>query len=278
MFTDNSTVESCAEKGSSSSRKLLDLIIRLQALSTRLGVRIHIFHVAGTRMIAQGTDGVSRGYLGQGVMAGDSMRVHIPIYLSAFERSPADLLPWIRSWISEEASVLEPLDWFQLGHDIEGWTRCEDGFSRPKIMEGTRTYVWAPPPFAAEVAIAELRKARIKRQATSHVFICPRLCTTQWQRQLFKCADLVFEVPVGSLGWPSGMHEPLLIGLLFPFLRVKPWQLRSTPKMHAVGRVLRGMFADPDLDTGDFLRKFWSTSLGLQHMPEKLVRKMLYFK
>jgi hypothetical protein len=278
MFTDNSTVEACAEKGSSSSRKLLDLIIRLQALSTRLGIRIHIFHVAGTRMIAQGTDGVSRGYLSQGVMAGDSMLVHIPIYLSAIDRAQGNLLPWIRSWTSAEASVLSPFDWFQLGHDIAGWTRSKDGFSRPRIINGTRTYIWAPPPFAAEVAIAELRKARIKRQMSSHVFICPRLCTTLWQRQLFKCADIVFEVPVGSKVWPSDMHEPLLIGLLFPFLRVKPWQLRGTPKMHAVGRELRGLFADSEVDPGNFLRKFWITSLGLKHMPEKLVRKMLYFE
>ena len=173
--------------------------------------------------------------------------------------------------------MLAPMDWFQLGHDIDGWTRCQDGFSRPRITEGM-TYIWAPPPFAAEVAIAELRKARIKRQSSSHVFICPRLCTTLWQRQLFKCADFVFEVPVGSKVWPADMHEPLLIGLLFPFLRVKPWQLRGTPKMHAVGRDVRGLFADPEVDPGNFLRKFWSTSLGLQHMSEKLVRKMLYFE
>jgi hypothetical protein len=44
MFTDNSTVESCASRGSSSSPKLLDLVIRLQGLMTRSDVRIHIFH------------------------------------------------------------------------------------------------------------------------------------------------------------------------------------------------------------------------------------------
>ena len=35
------------------------------------------------------------------------------------------------------------------------------------------------------------------------------------------------------------MHEPLLIALVFPFLRVKPWQLRSTPKMYSMGGELR---------------------------------------
>jgi len=34
---------------------------------------IHVIHVSGKRMIAQGTDGVSRGFLMEGVMAGDDM-------------------------------------------------------------------------------------------------------------------------------------------------------------------------------------------------------------
>jgi hypothetical protein len=224
-------------QGTSSSRKLLSLIVRLHCLSTRLGVKIHIFHVAGTRMIAQGTDGVSRGYLAQGVMAGDSMSVHIPIYLSVVQRSPeSGLVPWIRSWSDSDAVLLEPIRWFQSGHDIEGWKDCKDGFSRPKLCEKGRTYIWAPPPFAADVALAELRKARIKRQSSSHIFVCPRLCTTLWQRQLFKCADLVFELPVGSRWWPDSMHEPVLIGLLFPFLSVKPWQLRGAQNVRSGSR------------------------------------------
>lgn len=92
MFTDNSTVEACSYKGSSSSPKLLSLIIRLKAMTTRFGVKLHIFHVAGTRMIAQGTDGESRGYLALGVMAGESMTGFIPIHLTAVDRHPG-LLP-----------------------------------------------------------------------------------------------------------------------------------------------------------------------------------------
>lgn len=278
MFTDNSTVESCAEKGSSSSKKLLQLIVRLHSLSTRLGVKIHIFHVAGTRMIAQGTDGVSRGYLAQGVMAGEAMSVHIPIYLSAVERAGSDLVPWIRSWADSNAHSLEPLEWFQAGHDIEGWNAGLDGVDRPTLCHEGKTFIWAPPPFAAEVAMAEMRKARIKRQRSCHIFVCPRLCTTLWQKQLFKCADLVFELPVGSTVWPHSMHEPLLIGVLFPFLSVKPWQLRGTPKMYAVGRKLRGVFKTPEVDPRDLLREFWSSCLGLQHMPERVVRRLLFFE
>ena len=107
MFTNDSTVESCALRGSSFSKKLLSLINRLHGLMTWCGVKIHIFHVAGTRMIAQGTDDVLRGYLGQGLMAVDSMMAHIPVHIPAVERSPVNLLTWIRSWCGNDSYLLD---------------------------------------------------------------------------------------------------------------------------------------------------------------------------
>ena len=85
---------------------------------------------------------------------------------------------------------------------------------------------------------------RIKRQTSSHVFICPRLCVPLWWiKQLYKAADIVFEISPGKPGWPTSMHQPLLlIRLLIPFLREKPWQLRGTLKMYAVGGQLQGLF------------------------------------
>lgn len=277
MFTDNSTVEACAAKGSSSSPKLLELVVRLFALTSKVGVKVNVFHVAGTRMIAQGTDGVSRGYLGQGVMAGDTMTIHIPIHLSAVERASTDLVSWIRSWSGHETILLDEAGWFETGHDIEGWSLGGDGFERPQLARIRKSYIWAPAPLAAEVAIAELRKARIKRQQSCHIFVCPRLCTTQWVKQLYRAADIVFEVPVGFFCWPASMHEPLLIGIVFPFLSVKPWQIRGTPKMYAVGRELRRVFAESEVDARDLLRKLWALCIDLERMPEHVVRKLLSF-
>jgi hypothetical protein len=112
-------------------------------MSNRCGIKLHVFHVAGTRMITQGTDGVSRGFLALGVMAGDAMSSFIPIHLTAFDRSP-DFLEWIKRWAGDQVSVLEPIDWFEGGHDIDGWERGQDGFERPILNKG-RTYVWVPP-------------------------------------------------------------------------------------------------------------------------------------
>ena len=66
-------------------------------MTTIYGVKLHIFHVTGTRMIAQGTDGVSRGYLALGGMAGEAMNAFIPIHLSAVDRSLV-LVDWMKGW------------------------------------------------------------------------------------------------------------------------------------------------------------------------------------
>jgi hypothetical protein len=220
FFTDNKTVESALYRGTSASPKLLGLVIRLRAIETKHSIRMIVSHVAGVRMIAEGGDGVSRGILNEGVMAGENMLKFIPLNLSAIERSPA-LLPWFNTWMKEKIECLEPADWFQLGHDIRGWTASgRDLFQRPPLKAGV--FGWFPPPAAADVAIEQLRIARIKRQASSHVFVCPCLMTPQWLKQVHKACDIVVTVPIGSPGWPTHMHEPLILGICFPFLRFDP--------------------------------------------------------
>ena len=48
-------------------------------------------------MISQGTDGLSWGEILEGVLGGDPMLKHIPLHLSADQRSPG-LIDWIKSW------------------------------------------------------------------------------------------------------------------------------------------------------------------------------------
>ena len=74
-----------------------------------------LVHVSGERMKWQGTDGLSRGNLLEGVMKGENMLTYVPLHLSALERSPR-LLSWIKSWIeipeAPPLEVLKPEDWF----------------------------------------------------------------------------------------------------------------------------------------------------------------------
>ncbi len=58
LFTDNSNAESCFHKGSSSSKLLHELVLRLRKMEFDFNFTLYIVHVAGTHMIAQGTDGL----------------------------------------------------------------------------------------------------------------------------------------------------------------------------------------------------------------------------
>jgi len=134
-FTDNSTVEACSYRGSSSSRLLHELVVRIKALEVRYSCTLFVIHVSGTRMINQGTDGLSRGQLTDGVMDGEQMLSFVPIHLSTLERSPS-MLDWIRSWSIDSVTVLEPIDWYERGHGISGWHHPGAGnLSHPAIAE-----------------------------------------------------------------------------------------------------------------------------------------------
>jgi hypothetical protein len=274
LFTDNSTVEGALFKGNTPSRKLFSLIVRFRKIQISCDADVIVSHVAGTRMIAQGTDGVSRGLLTEGVNAGLDMLSFVPLHLSAIERNPS-LHRWVCSWLGNDAELLEPEQWFSRGHSHDGGSYDENGFWRLKIRPGK--FIWAPPPAAADVAVEELRKALIKRRDCTHVFLCPRLLTPQWRRQLNKACDLVLFMGAGSEIWPPEMFEPLTIGLVFPFLSVRPWQVRGTPKMLSLGRTLSGLLKDTNVVTRDILRKLCEQMWDLRFMPENVVRRVLYF-
>lgn len=73
LFTDNSTAEAAFNRGSSSSVRLFELVKKVKLLEMHHQARVHVIHVAGTRMMKQGTDGLSRGCLVEGVMKGESI-------------------------------------------------------------------------------------------------------------------------------------------------------------------------------------------------------------
>jgi hypothetical protein len=60
--TDNFTMEAAIYKGSSKSKKLHALVVRFLCLQSKFEVLVIVLHVSGKRMIAQGADGLSRGY------------------------------------------------------------------------------------------------------------------------------------------------------------------------------------------------------------------------
>ena len=253
------------------------MVIEFHGMLMKYGCQAFISHVAGTRMIAQGGDGLSRGALNEGVMRGEDFLSFIPFHLSAIEREPK-LKEWIRGLVNTrevKATFLSPEDWFEKGHDIHGWTTRSDKHSVPTIQSGT--FIWSPPPAACNVAIEELRKARIKRQDSTHIIVVPRLMTPLWLKQLYKCCDLIVEIPPSCEYWNTNMFEPCVVGFCFPFLSHSPWQLRSTPKMCSLHRTLLQVWKDDKVSPRFILRKFLLESRRFPFMQENMVRKMLYF-
>jgi hypothetical protein len=132
LFTDNATVEAALYKGNTSNRKLFELIVRIRKVQMECNATILVSHVSRKRMVAQGTDWISRGELKEGIAQGESKLSFIPLHLSALERTP-DLKKWISSWVGPKTEFLTPNEWFTRGHDHDGGVTDTKGFWRPNL-------------------------------------------------------------------------------------------------------------------------------------------------
>jgi len=275
IATDNSTVEAALYKGNSSSEKLFDLVVRLRKLELSTGGKFIVTHVSGNRMKMQGTDGIYRGQLTEGISIGEYMLQFCPWNESALQRSNK-LKSWILETFGMSCEFLKPEDWFSRAHDHCGGYEDDKGYWRLRTKSGT--YVWTPPPAASDAAVEELRKARLKRRDSTHLFFVPRLATTLWLKQLNKACDIVIYLPNHFAFWSSSMHEPLVIGICYPFLPHRPWQLRGSPKLFALGREMRSLFKDPTVDARSVLLKLHHFCKRLPSLQKDVVWSLLQFQ
>jgi hypothetical protein len=158
LFTDNTTAKAAFWKGSSKSRKLFELVLRLRTLEIEADLVIHVVHVAGKRLVAQGTDGLSRGDKSTGVMQRISMEQLVPLHQSALQCSIQ-----LRRWLTAAARGLEPIflepeDWFTTG-------------------QGLGTFAWHPAPAAADIVVEQLGTARQKQPTSLHIVVVPCIMT-----------------------------------------------------------------------------------------------------
>ena len=275
MFTDNSTAESCFTRGSSTSPLLHGLVLRLRKVEMEIGLKLQMVHVAGTRMIAQGTDGLSRGMMCEGVLAGRDMLEYIDIAKSSCARHPP-LLEFVRAWTGvADLTPLKEEEWYVEGHGIVGGKKDLHGIWLPTHAPNGRIYWWDPPPVLAEVALEEALKARHKRTDTCHIFSIPRLFTPSWTRLFHKFADFVFKLPVGSTHWPSGMHEPLFVGIALPYVRYHPWSLRGTPLLVDMEGQLRQVLRASEGDGRHILRELLRIPSRISSVSEDVARGVL---
>jgi hypothetical protein len=165
---------------------------------------IHVIHVAGTRMQAKGTDGISGGDKSMGVMRGIPMETFCPLHKTAFERSPK-----LKYWVTAATKSLNPVflspeDWFLRG-------------------QGFGNFVWSPAPAAAEVVVEQLGKPRHKHPSSLPLVVSPQPMTGRWRRHMTRENDFYFKIPAGACSlWGAAQYEPVLIFVCLPFVIARP--------------------------------------------------------
>ena len=276
LFTDNSTAEGCFYRGSSKSPFLHHLVLRLRAIEMEYGMTLHVVHISGKRMIAQGTDGCSRGSLMEGVMAGADMLTFVDLGKGGMDRHPP-LLEWIRAWTGEaDLEPLTPEGWFEEGHGVTGGTLDGRQVWIPTHCHKEQVFLWAPPPAVADAALEELLKSRHKRSDLLHVVVIPRLMAPRWRRLFNKVCDFTCDISPGPTFWPPHMYEPLWVGIVMPFVHCRPWSLRRAPLLVEMGRDLRRVLKAGEGDGGDILRKLLNLPKRIATLPQHVACGVLH--
>jgi hypothetical protein len=127
------------------------------------------------------------------------MLTFIPLALTSVERHP-ELIEWVDSWwLTVNTSWITPDGWYaglgQIG-----------------------TYVWCPPPAAADAALEQLCKCHLKRPGgVPSLFIVPRLLTSRWRKRGFRAETFTFTIPSATVVWKrdSTNHEFVFSAFLF---------------------------------------------------------------
>jgi hypothetical protein len=99
IFTGNFFFESCFYKGGGGikSQSVLDLVLRLYLIEMKGKAFIHVVWISDRQMIAQGTDGLSRGKFTSGAMRGMPMLEFVPLHLSVLDRRKDPVLRFINN-------------------------------------------------------------------------------------------------------------------------------------------------------------------------------------
>ena len=266
LATDNTTAATAYYKGSSTSEALHQMVTELRLLTLRGNFLLHLFHIAGTRMIAIGVDGLSRGELQLGALENLAPECAIPLHLSAIQRSPS-LRAWLQSWLTEEPRIAHPSDWFH---------NAQQAGEHETPLE-TVTWIWDLPPAAALHAIEELGSGRLKRHHVLRgVVLVPALLRHEWMRRFARVVDFYMTIPAGAIPeWPGSMHEPLTVGFYLPLLRCQPWDWKRVSFLVPFGATLSTMFKHSDPSARDHLRQFWASAFKTPGLPQRLVSKLL---
>ena len=140
-----------------------------------------MIHVAGSRFIRCGVDGISCSNL-QLEHFDEEIYLHLPVYRDTILISPL-LLTLIQSWISYPFSLAEPSDWFSQAQQTH-YTYVSSRFE---------LWLWYLPFAVALDDMNELRNGRLKRQEILWgIVIIPFVMQPDWFNRFLKFIDIYF--------------------------------------------------------------------------------------
>ena len=167
VMTDNTSFEGAYYKGHSPSEKLNNIVFRLHKSVRDGGFILHVLHISGKRMKATGVDGLSRGDLTEGMMAGGDPFSFLPFDWGANDRSQGAVGAWVRSWWQNQKRE----DWG--GLSLEEVT----GESMFELKNPRAPRLWMLPPALMETGLELFGDDRLAHPEWGHVFVVPRLMT-----------------------------------------------------------------------------------------------------
>jgi hypothetical protein len=242
VFTDNSTAERAFNKGASSVKKLHDLVVRIRKMEMLGHILPRFVWISGERMIAQGTDGLSRRDLNCGVMGDGAFLKHIPLNRTALSYQ-GTLREELRSWVEN------PSEWTFLTE--EGW--FEEAFMNP-----LGKYIWTLSASLARVAVEQICEVKHIHPQTTHLFLAPALMTSGWRKLLGKQSDALLTLPAGPPCWPHNCFEPLVLSLTCPLMPCSPWIVRNNVWIGDWLQEMREVWKGSPDARRNCLRKFWT--------------------
>ena len=162
-MTDNTAFEGAYYKEHSPSAKLNGIVFRLHKAERDGDFILHVLHISGKRMKATGVNGLSRGNLTEGMLAGADPFSVLPFNRGAEDRSQGAVGSWVLSWWRTKKGK----DWG--GMPLEEVTP-ETMFGL-KDMQAARLWVMAPA--VMETALELFGNDRFAHPKWPHAFVIP---------------------------------------------------------------------------------------------------------
>jgi hypothetical protein len=192
VCTDNSTTAYAVERGSSASRRLLELVRRIRLAEATLKCLVVVVWISGKKIIEAGADGVSRDVFGEGLTGtGPERAAHRSPLTQPGAFPSTHLLQALRQAFPGYQLLLQPDEW------------VEKHFDGPVVI--------VAPSLLVRDAIHQVKEVdRYTKGHTEAVVVAEQAHAQGWIRER-RFATRAVTVKAGQWGHPVGAEGPVVL-------------------------------------------------------------------